>query len=106
MSKTADTLFQNSPEKKFVFVLDEFDEIDPDLYRFGALAEAFFSNLRTLSSKQNVAFLLVGGEKMPFVMSAQGDQLNKFVSERLDYFSRAEEWADFVKLVCKPYRVI
>ena len=77
-----------------IFILDEFDEIHPEMYRFGALAETFFSNLRTLSAKKNVAFLLVGGEKMPFVMSAQGDQLNKFISEGLDFFVRGEEWED------------
>lgn len=102
LTKIADVLARTSPEKKFIIILDEFDEIDPELYRFGALAEAFFSNLRTLSSKKNIAFLLVGGEKMPFVMSAQGDQLNKFMSERLDYFNRSEEWNDFLELVRKP----
>jgi hypothetical protein len=101
ISKIADILYRESPAKKFIFILDEFDEIDPDLYRYGALAESFFSSLRTLSAKRNVAFLLVGGEKMPFVMSAQGDQLNKFISEKLDYFGKSE-WADFVELIRKP----
>ena len=68
------------------------------MYRYGPLAEAFFSNLRTLSAKSNIAVMLVGGENMPFIMSAQGDQLNKFVKEPLDYFSRADEWDDFCDL--------
>lgn len=102
LAKLADELYESSPKLRFLFILDEFDEIDPALYRYGSLAEAFFSNLRTLSSKKNVAFLLVGGEKMPFVVSAQGDQLNKFVSERLDYFNRTSEWSNYCELVQKP----
>lgn len=102
LSKLAEELVALAPKRRFIFILDEFDEIDPALYRFGPLAEAFFSNLRTLSAKRNVAFLLVGGEKMPFVMSAQGDQLNKFVSERLDYFNLANEWENFVELIRRP----
>ncbi len=106
LSKLSDELFRVAPSKRFIFILDEFDEIDPALYRFGPLAEAFFSNLRTLSAKRNVAFLLVGGEKMPFVMSAQGDQLNKYLSERLDYFHRAQEWDDYTQLIERPVRGI
>jgi hypothetical protein len=95
-------LQQLKPDLRFVVVLDEFDEIHPEMYQFGRLAEAVFSNLRTLSSQKNIAFILVGGEKMPFVMSAQGDQLNQFVREELDYFSRVEEWNDVRTLICSP----
>jgi len=66
------------------------------------LAEAFFANLRTLSSKKNMAFMLVGGENMPFIISAQGDQLNRFVFESLDYFSKESEYMDYDKLVIMP----
>lgn len=102
--KISDALAKEEPDLKFLFILDEFDSISPEMYRYGPLAEAFFSNIRTLSSKRNVAFLLVGGEKMPFVMSAQGDELNKFTSEQLDYFNRTEEWFDYQDLVRRPVR--
>jgi hypothetical protein len=92
-------LLEAHPQRRFVIVLDEFDEIHPELYRFVALAEVFFSNLRTLSAKPNIAVVLVGGENMPFIISAQGDQLNKFIREPLDYFSCNNEWDDFVELV-------
>ncbi len=98
----AKTLEEKAANKRFVFVLDEFDEIHPEMYRFGPLAEVFFANIRTLAARKNLAFILVGGEKMPFIISAQGDQLNKFVREPLDYFSRADEWNDFVELVTGP----
>ncbi len=35
---------------------------------------------------------------MPFIMGAQGDQLNKFAREPLDYFSRSGEWEEFCEL--------
>ncbi len=100
--RVAEAIAKEEPNLRFVFILDEFDEIAPDMYRYGPLAEAFFANLRALSSKANVAFLLVGGEKMPFVMSAQGDQLNKFTGEPLDYFSTTDEWLDYQDLVRRP----
>lgn len=104
LNAVAKLLEQKCPNKRFVIVLDEFDEIHPEMYRYGPLAEAFFANLRTLSSRKNLAFLLVGGEKMPFIIGAQGDQLNKFVREPLDYFSRSDEWTDYVELIKGPVR--
>jgi len=99
LSLLSQKLLDRNPNKRFVIILDEFDEINPDMYRFGPLAEAFFSNLRTLSAKQNLAMILIGGENMPFIISAQGDQLNKFIREPLDYFNRSSEWVDFTDLI-------
>ncbi len=104
LNNIARALEIHAPALRFVIVLDEFDEIHPEMYRYGSLAEVFFANLRTLAARKNLAFLLVGGEKMPFIIGAQGDQLNKFVREPLDYFSRADEWSDFVELVTGPTR--
>lgn len=102
LSRLADQLLKAVPDKKFVVILDEFDEIPPELYRMGPLAETFFANLRTLSGKKNIAFMLIGGENMPFIVSAQGDQLNKFVRESLNYFSRTDDWGDYIQLVTAP----
>jgi hypothetical protein len=90
------------PALRFVLILDEFDEIHPEMYRSGRLAEAVFANLRSLSSQRNIAFIMVGGEKMPYVMGAQGDQLNQFVREELTYFSRVEEWDDLRSVITRP----
>lgn len=102
LNSIAKILATQDPSKRFVFILDEFDEIHPEMYRLGSLAETFFANLRTLASRSNLAFILVGGEKMPFIIGAQGDQLNKFVREPLDYFSRSTEWEEYCTLVTKP----
>jgi len=104
LNTIARLLETSRPDKRFVIVLDEFDEIHPEMYRHGPLAEAFFANLRTLGARKNLAFILVGGEKMPFIIGAQGDQLNKFGREPLDYFSRSDEWTDYVELITGPVK--
>ena len=100
--RVIDQAARELPGTKFILVLDEFDEIHPEMYRMGPIAEAFFANLRTLSSKKNLALVLVGGEKMPFVIGAQGDQLNKFKRESLGTFSLTEEYSDYEGLVRSP----
>lgn len=90
------------PNKKFVIIIDEFDEIHPELYQHGNLAETFFANIRALTTCDNIAIILVGGENMPYVMDRQGQKLNKMVRSPLDYFSRETEWEDFKLLVTQP----
>ena len=102
LNRLLDTLAAEEPLDRFLVVLDEFDEINESLYSHGELANTFFLNLRTLASKRNVAFVLVGAEKMPHVMSSQGERLNKFDRESLDSFDRATEWSDFASLVRDP----
>jgi len=46
--------------------------------------------------------MLVGGENMPFIINAQGDQLNRFVFESLDYFSKETDQSDYSLLVRQP----
>ena len=95
---------KQTPNKRFVIILDEFDEINEELYRDGVLADTFFSNLRYLASNHipNIAFILVGAEKMENVMFFQGERLNKFASESLDSFDIRDEWEDYCNLVEKP----
>ncbi|MBW2940539.1 ATP-binding protein [Zhongshania sp. CAU 1632] len=102
LNELATKLLKYSPDEKYLVVLDEFDEIHSEMYRYGPLAESFFANIRTLSSKRNLAFILVGGENMPFIINAQGDQLNKFVYESIDYFSKETEQEDYRDLVVSP----
>jgi hypothetical protein len=102
LNSLVDLLFRVSKDHFFVIIIDEFDEINYELYRYGPLAETFFLNLRTLSGKQNLAFILVGGERMPYVISAQGDKLNKFAKESLDSFKHNSEWQDYEDLIKVP----
>lgn len=90
------------PNDRFVILIDEFDEIHPELFLSGNLAETFFANLRALSRCKNVCLVLIGGENMPFVMDRQGQKLNNLARIDLSYFSRESEWSDYQKLVQAP----
>lgn len=102
LTRLADLAARVRPGLKYVVVIDEFDEIHPELYQHGNLAETFFANVRALTTCENMCVILIGGENMPFVMDRQGQKLNKFVRVPLDYFSRDGEWEDFQLLVRKP----
>ena len=93
-----------APDLRFILILDEFDELPVDLFRRGPLGDSFFLALRTLSGRPNVGLVLVGGEKMELILSAQGDQLNKLRAIRVDYFDRGSHWQDFTELVRGPVR--
>ena len=87
---------------RFVFIIDEFDEIPQEMFLQGNLAETFFANIRAITNTSNIYLLLVGGENMPFVMERQGQKLNKYARVNLTYFSRSTEWVDFEHLVRQP----
>ena len=92
------------PEKRFLIIVDEIDEMPTELYLSGDLASTFFANLRALSRQQNIGLVLVGGENMPFIMDRQGQRLNNFSRINLTSFDRASEWEDFRLLVQQPTR--
>ena len=94
--------FDRDPSLRLVIVLDEFDELPPELHRRGNVSHAFFMTLRSLSAKPQLGFILVGGEGMDDILRAQGQVLNKFRVLRIDYLEKASHWSDFVKLVRKP----
>lgn len=90
------------PDRRFVVIVDEFDEMPQELYLQGNLADTVFGNIRALTTTSNVCLLLVGGENMPFVMDRQGQKLNKFSRVNLTYFDRSTEWDDYVRLIRDP----
>jgi hypothetical protein len=100
--KFSEMAFEFSPEKKYVIVIDEFDEIHQELYLQGNLAETFFANLRAISRCKNMCLILIGGENMPYVMERQGQKLNNFSRVNLSYYDRDREWADFRLMIQRP----
>lgn len=86
---------------KMVFIIDEFDEFVLDLYK-GKYADSFFQTIRSISSKENFGFILVGGEKMEVIKKEQGYRLNKFKIESVSYFDKENNYTNFIKLVRKP----
>ena len=97
-----DDVMEVLKDRRIVFILDEFDELPPDLYVRDDLGEALFLSLRSISSRETIGFLLVGGEKMAHVTKYRGSKLNKWSDEQVDYFSRAAEWSDYRELVSRP----
>lgn len=97
-----DNISRIAPDDRVVFVLDEFDELPSDLYRSGSLGNSLFLTLRSISGKEPFGFVLIGGEKMEFILNSQGDALNKFQAIRVDYFDKHSRWADFTDLVRRP----
>lgn len=99
ISRLISQLEKFSPDKRFLIIIDEFDEINQDLYRYSEIAETFFLNIRALSSKRNICFCLIGAERMSFVMSSQGEKLNKFTREPIDKFNQESEWQDYEQMI-------
>ncbi|MFA7408355.1 MAG: ATP-binding protein [Anaerolineaceae bacterium] len=100
--KFVDEINKYLPEKKIVFIIDEFDELNIDLYFKNIWGTPFFSTLRSLSSREFVGFVLVGGEKMDLILENQGIQLNKWGVIPVDYFIKEKDWLDYTDLIKRP----
>ena len=96
------SVLERDPDLRLVIVLDEFDALPPQLYRKGEISHALFMTLRSLSARDPVGFILVGGETMSEILSTQGEILNKFRPLRIDYMEKESQWSDFVELVRRP----
>ncbi|MCQ3973996.1 MAG: hypothetical protein DPW09_11165 [Anaerolineae bacterium] len=94
-----DEITEIIPERRIVFILDEFDELPLALYQRGSLGNAFFLTLRSITSRPNIGFVLVGGEKMTHIIDNQGSQLNKWIPIPVDYF---EKTSDYRELIQRP----
>ena len=97
-----DDLLDVSPALKLVLVLDEFDELPTRLYQINDEAAAFFNTLRDFVAQPRRGLLLVGGEKLNFVLAANGAALNLLESHRVDDFRREDQFGDFENLVTRP----
>jgi len=98
-----DQATQCAPDKKFLFMLDEFDELPLVFFKSDStIGNPLFLTIRTISNQPHFSFLLIGGEGMEYVKSNMGGHLNKFESLRVDYFDKENHWNDFVDLVKTP----
>ena len=87
---------------RIVLILDEFDQLPLELYDRTSVGDAFFLTLRSLTSRPQVAFVLVGGERMVHILDRQGQQLNKWHSIAIDHFQKETDWLDYKELIQKP----
>jgi hypothetical protein len=78
---------------KFVFVIDEFDELPDDMFQRGGPGDAIFLPIRALAQKPFVGWVLVGGERMPFIRDEQAARLNTFGAVAVDYLDFVEQGA-------------
>ena len=102
LAEFLDDVIKMTTDRRVVFILDEFDELPLDLYARGAIGDSFFLTLRSISSRPNIGFILVGSEKITHVMDCQGDKLNKWNVVPVDYFTRESDWTDYRELVQRP----
>ncbi len=88
-----------------LIILDEFDRITNNLLYQGDIAQSFVLTIRSISNREQFGFVLVGGEKMEYILS-QWQEFNKFKPIRVDYFDKKSEWDDFKNLIKLPVKGI
>ncbi len=93
----------------FLFVIDEFDELPDETFRRSGPGDAMFLPMRSLAQKPHVGWILVGGERMPYIRDEQATRLNTFIAKKVDYLAFVEEgpWNDagtgnFASLILRP----
>jgi len=90
------------PNLKFIIIIDEFDEIPSELYRYTEIGNTFFHNIRSLSQEgSQLGFILIGGENMQIIRQST-DRLNLFSPFRVDYFNKEKFFGDFKDLIEHP----
>lgn len=91
-----------APNLRFIIIIDEFDEIPSELYRYTEIGNTFFHNIRSLSQEgAQIGFILIGGENMQIIRQSS-DRLNLFSPFRVDYFDREKFFSDFKDLIRYP----
>ena len=103
LSDFIDQLHLIAPEKKFIIIIDEFDELPVELYKGRGVADTFFQTLgKGIAGKIGVGMVLVGGERIPQIIRAQGMRLNMYRPEPIDHFERNEEFSALVRCPGMP----
>ncbi|MEG4852977.1 ATP-binding protein [Microcoleus sp. B5-D4] len=91
---------------KFIIIIDEFDEIPSELYRYTDIGNTFFHNIRSLSQEgTQIGFILIGGENMQIIREST-DRLNLFHPVQVDYFDKERFFGDFKELIRYPVQDI
>lgn len=94
------------PQLKFIIIIDEFDEIPSELYRYTDIGNTFFHNIRSLSQEgTQIGFILIGGENMQIIRQST-DRLNLFSPFQVDYFDKERLFRDFKELIRHPVQAI
>lgn len=77
-----ETLSAKAPDRKFVVIIDEFDDLDPSFYT-GERGKQFVKALRSIS-EVGLTFFFVGSERMEAIYGRHQADLNKWTNVPLD----------------------
>jgi hypothetical protein len=109
LNEVVDELHGLDRDLLFLLVVDEFDELPDDMFRRGGPGDAIFLPVRSLAQKPFVGWILVGGERMPYIRDEQATRLNTFTETKVDYLAfrerdapSASSAASFAALVRGP----
>lgn len=92
---------------RVIIALDEFDVLPFQLFRRTPEGGAFFANLRAISSIEGVGIILIGGERMSFIINGPPSiELNKFVPFPIGILDRETQWRDFELLIKNPAKYL
>ncbi|MGI0015130.1 MAG: phosphoribosyltransferase-like protein, partial [Nitrososphaera sp.] len=89
-----ENIVRSFPKKKFVVIIDEFDDLDPAFYT-GQRGKLFIKALRSLS-EIGMTFFFVGSERMNTIYLRHELDLNKWVNVSLDCIESREECKNLV----------
>jgi hypothetical protein len=90
-------LCSQAPNRKFVVIIDEFDDLDPAFYT-GERGRQFVKALRSLS-EVGLTFFFVGSERMETIYRRHQADLNKWTNVRLD---RIDSRTECKALIANP----
>jgi hypothetical protein len=76
-----------------LLIVDEFDELPDEMFRRSGPGDALFLPMRSLAQKPYVGWILVGGERMPYIRDEQATRLNTFSETKVDYLAFVEDGA-------------
>ncbi len=109
LNELVDELRELDDRLTFLLIVDEFDELPDEMFRRGGAGDAMFLPMRSLAQKPYVGWILVGGERMPFIRDEQATRLNTFSATKVDYLPFIEHDApselgagNFAALVRQP----
>tara|TARA_B110000046_G_scaffold33942_1_gene36522 strand:+ start:8824 stop:12336 length:3513 start_codon:yes stop_codon:yes gene_type:complete len=93
---------RNHRRLKFLFILDEFDELNQEFFKPGTIGETFSINIgKGLNDFNYIGFVLVGSENMAF-LNWQGMRFNNFREIRVDTFNKSNQYSPFKSVVTEP----
>jgi hypothetical protein len=91
LNELIDELRELDDQWTFLLVIDEFDELPDEMFRRSGPGDAMFLPMRSLAQKPHVGWILVGGERMPYIRDEQATRLNTFSETKVDYLAFVEE---------------